>query len=742
MSLTRRNRIAAWSPTTTTLSAAALVALAGCVIIHKRAEAGVMKVTEFESAPAPPAADTTSAFDKPGSYAVIDAKKAAIPEVAMGDPETVARIIDEGKHRNRVMDHLTHISNEIGTRLTGSSNLEMANKYARDQFEKWGLSIPAFGGAEGQTSTDPDLRGLWQWNTVAVRFDRGPSTAKIVAIRNPASDTPEYRTVREMEFTTLSWASGTNGPVRAPVVKAPENDEQFAAVKDKVKGSWILVKPNLGGRRGIVGGASARLQLFANLRKKWKGASGEDTAAAAPAVDKDVTHYEGTISGGPFPDTMPLTLDMKMIDPKAITGTISLGGFRTSDILDGTFDAEKSELKFRTEGGRGNRDYVLKVEGDTIKGETVLPDDAGKMSYSAKKVAVEEPKKGPTMEERLLELQPAGWILASSSELVLTGGAPGWSKLDLAELSPDVIVTVRQSDYDCMNSRLADGAPVEAEFDLKNTFVNGPIPVYDTIAEITGTEFPDEVVIVSGHLDSWDGPGSRGTTDNATGSAVTMEAARILAAAMAKPKRTIRFILWTGEEQGLLGSTAYVKYLKEQGHLDKISAVFVDDGGTNYEGGLSCVESQVPYLAAATAPVNGHFFSEVDNKFMDVNIHAGKTFTQVMGSDHASFMREKVPGFFWDEIGRSDYNHMHHTQYDRLDMAIPEYLHQSATCAAVTAYNLACAPTLLPRPADDQWPAGRRGGAGGGRRDGPPGNPASPATPGDSPARPSGTPNE
>ena len=56
-----------------------------------------------------------------------------------------------------------------------------------------------------------------------------------------------------------------------------------------------------------------------------------------------------------------------------------------------------------------------------------------------------------------------------------------------------------------------------------------------------------------------------------------------------------------------------------------------------------------------------------------------------------------MPGFFWDEVGRADYNHTHHTQYDRLDQAIPEYLVQSATCMAVTAYNLACAPDLLPR---------------------------------------------
>ena len=529
------------------LTALILVALAGCSSEPKGATA-----TRTEPAKAEPSRNTVQATsDKPASYAVIDGKKEAVPAIPMGDPATVARIIDEGKNRNHVMDQITYISNEIGPRLTGSSNAEKANKWGRDQFEKWGLSIPAFGGADGQTSAERDLRGLWQWGQISARFDRGPSTGKILAIRNPGSQAPEYRTVRDMEFTSLAWTSGTTGPVRGPVIKLPETDEQFEAVKDKVKGSWVLIKPNQGGRRGIVSGASAHLQLFADIRKRWKtGQAAEDNA---PPVDKDITHYEGMLTGGPAPDGMPFSMDIKLTDPKAVTGTISLGGFRNSELQGGTFDTETHELKFKTESQRGTREYTLKLEGDTLKGKTTLPDNGGTISYSAKKVAVEEPKKGPTMQERILAIQPAGWVLAASSELVITGGAPGWDKLDVDTLNPDVIVTVRQSDYDCMNSRLSDGTPVEAEFDLQHKFTKGPIPVYDTIAEIKGSVWPEEVIIVSGHLDSWNGPGSQGTTDNGTGSAVTLEAARILAAAKAKPKRTIRFILWTGEEQGCWG---------------------------------------------------------------------------------------------------------------------------------------------------------------------------------------------
>ncbi len=729
MSTTSRSRVAAAMPFT----AWALVALAGCAA-EPTSEAG--------NKPAPAAtktAESTAAdpkADKPGSYAVIDGKHEAIPDVRMGDAATVARIIDEGTKRNHVMDQITYISNEIGPRLTGSSNAEKANKWGRDQFEKWGLYIPPFGGANGQTSSNPDLRGLWQWNEIAVRFDRGPCTAKVVAKRNPGSDTSEYRTIRDMEFTTQAWTMGTSGPVRGPVIKMPENDQQFEAIKDKVKGSWILIKPNQPGRRGIVGGSGVRLSAFAEIRKRWKSGQAEEIAP----VDKDLTHYEGTLGGGPMPDGTPFSLDVKLTDPKAVTGTIVLGGFRTSEIQGGTYDADSHELKFRTESPRGNREYTLKLDGDSLSGKTVLPDDAGTITYAAKKAAPEEARKGPSMEEKLLALEPAGWITSAAGELVITSGVQGWDKLDLDTITPDIIATVRNSDYDCMNSRLADGAPVEAEFDLKHTLTKVPIPVYDTIAEIRGTTWPDEVVIVSGHLDSWNGPGSQGTTDNGTGSAVTLEAARILSAAKAKPKRTIRFILWTGEEQGLLGSVAYVKYLKDHNQLDNVSCVLVDDGGTNWEGGLPCMDNEVPFLAAATAPVNGRFYSQADKKFMDVNIHREKVFNQVQGSDHNSFMREHIPGFFWDEVGRADYNHTHHTQYDRLDQAIPEYLQQSATCAAVTAYNLACAPTMLPRPSESEWPqrgggGGGGGGSGGRRRDGANGQPGNPVSP---PARPAG----
>ncbi|MBY0308563.1 MAG: M20/M25/M40 family metallo-hydrolase, partial [Phycisphaerales bacterium] len=294
----------------------------------------------------------------------------------------------------------------------------------------------------------------------------------------------------------------------------------------------------------------------------------------------------------------------------------------------------------------------------------------------------------------------AGFITSSRDERVSTTGAPGWRDRKADEVPDIVMVVIRRSDYDATNSRLADGESVEVEANLDHTLTAGPIPAYNTIAEIKGSEKPGEVVIVSAHLDSWNGPGSEGCTDNGTGSSVVLEAARVLSTAIRHgarpPARTIRFINWTGEEQGLLGSKAYVEEHKEE-LLKSVSACFVDDGGTDYEGGIPCLPEQAEYLAAATAPVNNRFYSETDRKWLNVNVRIGGASQGGGSSDHASFNRVGIPGFFWDEVGRADYGYGWHTQNDRLDLAIPEYLVQSSTCMAVTAYNLACAPELLAR---------------------------------------------
>ncbi len=276
-----------------------------------------------------------------------------------------------------------------------------------------------------------------------------------------------------------------------------------------------------------------------------------------------------------------------------------------------------------------------------------------------------------------------GTIRSGRGDLVLTGGS---SKIAFDKLPMRASLTLLAAEHKEIVDRLTAGDAVQLEFDIRNWFVEGPIQLDNVIAEIPGTEKPGEFVIVGGHLDSWDG--ATGATDNGTGVATTLEAARLLAKSGVHPKRTIRFMLWGGEEQGLLGSHAYVKAHPDE--MPKISAVLVHDGGTNYCNGITATPTMVKALEAVFAPVV-NLDAEMPFQVREVKGLSGG------GSDHASFLQADVPGFFWNQKGRANYNHTHHTQFDTFDAAVPEYEKNSSIVIAVGALGIANLPDLLSR---------------------------------------------
>ena len=234
--------------------------------------------------------------------------------------------------------------------------------------------------------------------------------------------------------------------------------------------------------------------------------------------------------------------------------------------------------------------------------------------------------------------------------------------------------------------RLLESGPVEAEVNIQTSFSDKPVEVYNTVAEIRGSEKPDEVVIVGGHLDSWDL--GTGATDNGTGSMAVLEAARALQKLGVKPKRTIRFVLFSGEEQGLNGSRAYVKAHKDE--LGKISGVLVHDSGTgkvltiglmaNY--GVRETMDHVLYPLAAAKNV----------ELVEPSLRTEG------GSDHVPFDEAGVPAF-WCVQDNVDYDRTHHSQADTLDRVRWDDLTEGAQVLAVFAYNTAQLPEMLPRKA-------------------------------------------
>lgn len=267
--------------------------------------------------------------------------------------------------------------------------------------------------------------------------------------------------------------------------------------------------------------------------------------------------------------------------------------------------------------------------------------------------------------------------------LNMTGNWASGDRANAADPLPSVFMT--HDDY-AMLYRLVtrpDAAPVKIEVEIEAKIVPGPITVYNTVGEITGSEKPDEFVVIGAHIDSWDL--AQGTTDNGTGTSVVLESARTLgklAKAGTKPKRTIRFCLFSGEEQGLHGSAAYVKTHEEE--MPKTSMALVHDTGT---GRVTSLPMQ------GRSAIRGFMEKELPQlKGLNVNVINGNQ----GGTDHLSFDRKNVPGFAFHQ-DPAEYYLTHHSQSDTLDKAREPDLIQGAQVMSTIAMRVANLPELLSR---------------------------------------------
>lgn len=270
-------------------------------------------------------------------------------------------------------------------------------------------------------------------------------------------------------------------------------------------------------------------------------------------------------------------------------------------------------------------------------------------------------------------------------------------------------MTMATEDYNRLVRMIQQGVKPKMTVNIQTQYHDEDLMGYNTVAEIPGTDpkLKDEIVMLGGHLDSWHS--STGATDNATGCAVTMEAARILIASGFKPRRTIRVALWSGEEQGLNGSREYVKQqfgeMKGGGNqfgppdpnapkpelvmganYDKLSAYYNLDNGTGrirgvYLQGNAAVK---PIFEAWLAP-----FADLDAKTL--------TMSNTGGTDHLSFDRIGLPGFQFiqDEI---EYDtRTHHSNQDNFDRIQEKDMKQAATIMAAFVYQTAMMDGKIPR---------------------------------------------
>jgi Zn-dependent M28 family amino/carboxypeptidase len=237
------------------------------------------------------------------------------------------------------------------------------------------------------------------------------------------------------------------------------------------------------------------------------------------------------------------------------------------------------------------------------------------------------------------------------------------------------------------------GQKVEMEADIKTQFFTDDLQGYDVVAEIPGTDkkLKDQIVMIGGHLDSWHA--ATGATDNAAGSAVMLEAVRILKAIGFKPKRTIRIALWSSEEQGLFGSRYYVlnhfgdpKTMQLKPEQAKVSAYYNLDNGT---GKIRGIYLQGDSLAEAV-------FKPWFEPFKDLG--AGTiTISNTGGTDHLSFAAVGIPGFQFIQDPMDYGTRTHHSNQDTYDRLSEDDLKQAATIIASFVYNTAQRAEMIPR---------------------------------------------
>jgi len=244
------------------------------------------------------------------------------------------------------------------------------------------------------------------------------------------------------------------------------------------------------------------------------------------------------------------------------------------------------------------------------------------------------------------------------------------------------VVSMTAEDQGQLERYIARGLAPLVHFNVQNTFSSGPVESANVVGEIRGREDPEQVLVVGGHLDSWDL--SEGATDNGMGSSCTLGAADAILRSGMKPRRTIRFVLFTGEEQGLDGSFAYVKQHQAE-MANHLGSLILDNGqgpvrSFQLGGRDDLVETFKPFASALTEIRE----VKVDDKVED-------------GTDTLPFSMVGLPGINMDQDS-PEYKYTHHSAADALEAVKPDILAQDATLMALAAYWIADRPERFASP--------------------------------------------
>jgi len=514
---------------------------------------------------------------------------AATPNDNQPDLQMATRIREEGFHHSKVMEIESELTDRLGPRLSGSSNLKKANEWTRDTLSSYGLLNAHLEGY--------DFGRGWALDSVSVRMT-APNVAQLVALPK-------------------AWTPSTPGTIKGEVVQMKATTvEELDAYKGKLAGKIVL----LGTMRDIAPQSEALLKRYDEAKLK------------------DIENYD--VPNPAFRDP---------------TGRVF-----TREDLAKRFQFQRAMDKF-------------------------LNDEKPAVTIEASR-------------------GQSGVVFVQGTQAYRPGAPDG---------VPQLVMAVEN--YGRIYRLLERKLPVELEINVQSHFESPDAgKIFNTVAEIPGTDKKDELVMVGGHLDSWHA--GTGATDNAAGCAVAMEAVRILQRLGVKPRRTIRIALWSGEEEGLLGSRAYAaehfgkreegkpnpaeaaipSYMREPQNLPlhllpeqtKVSAYFNVDNGTGKLRGIYTQENSavVPIFAAWGAPFKDLGFTTITNR-------------NTGGTDHLSFDAVGIPGFQFIQDPVEYESLTHHSNMDVYERIQREDMMQAAVIEAAFLYDAAMRDEMMPRKA-------------------------------------------
>jgi carboxypeptidase Q len=622
------------------------------------AGAGLLPVLALHAQQAPP----TAPASQPQAKAV---EKTAT--TSSSDP--IDRIKEEGLQRSQVMATMGYLTDVIGPRLTGSPNMKRANEWTRDKMAAWGLAnahLEAWG---------PFGRG---WSLK--RF-----SAQVIAPQCiPLIGYPK------------AWSPGTDGMLEAPVVYFDAKSEaEFGKYKGKLKGAIVLVSPirevlahyePLGTRKtdsellaladaaepNARGGRRALVAQGQPGPGAAAGARGGRAAAGAPAANGT----PGVTAAAGAPGARPTA--------GAPAAAARAGRFGSPEMM-AQFELQRKKIQFLVD-----QDIAVLVEPSN-------QGDGGTFFVQSASIPGASPFGGGG------------------------GGGQGprptvYSK-DAPKIPPQVVLS--KEHYNRLVRMCEAGEKLKMAVELKVQFHDEDLMSYNTVAEIPGTDLKHELVMLGGHMDSWHS--GTGATDNGAGVSVGMEAVRILKALDLKPRRTIRIALWSGEEQGLMGSRAFVREhfgrspANMFGPAPAANAPAVGRNGNGNGSTKDTSEStKADYenfsvyfnLDNGTGKIRGVYMQgnesvrTIFRKWLTPFREMGATTLTISntgGTDHQSFDGIGLPGFQFiqDEIEYD--SRTHHSNQDVFDRIQGEDMKQAATIMAAFVYNAATIDQKIPR---------------------------------------------